>query len=296
MITPENYVSPTERRRRFRARLETGKTIWVPGVHDGLSARFAEQAGLEAVVVAGFAVSASLLGQPDAEIYSMTEIRTILQNIAAITSIPIMADGDNGFGNAISVMRTVQEFEAAGASSITIEDQAAPKRCPMIIDRPALVPFDEAIGKIRAAVEAKRDPETIIIARTDSLDIGEAIERCCAYAEAGADIIKPIWNDAKALENFRKLKKATGKPLSISIVDYVEKKFSRAEMEEVAAIATVPVGPILAVAQTLQKTFGTIRDRGYLTGSDIEKFSVEDFKTLIGFSEIERYERRYLPG
>jgi len=295
VIPNQTYVSPTERRRRFRARLAAGGTIWVPGAYDGLSARLAEQAGAEAVLLAGFAVSASLLGEADAEIYTMTEVRSVLRHMVNVTTVPIMADGDNGFGNALSVIRTVQEYEAAGATSITIEDQAAPKRCPMIIAKPALVPLTEAVGKIKAAVDARRDPETVIIARTDSLEVNEAIERACAYVEAGADVIKPIWDDADSLEKSRKLLKACQRPLSISIVEYIEEKFSIAEMEEVAAIATVPVAPIAAVAKTLQQTFTTIMQKKYLSGSDVSLMPVKEFKKAIGFEQIEAYERQYLP-
>lgn len=295
VIPNQTYVSPTERRRRFRARLKTGRTIWVPGVYDGLSARLAEQAGAEAIILAGFAVSASLLGEADAEIYTMTEVRSILRHMVNATTIPVMADGDNGFGNALSVIRTVQEYEAAGATSITIEDQAAPKRCPMIIDKPALVPFAEAVGKIKAAVDARRDPETVIVARTDSLDLNEAIDRACAYVEAGADVIKPIWDDIDSLEKSRQLLRACQRPLSISIVEYIEEKFTIEQMEEVAAIATVPVGPITAVAKTLQQTFDTILKKKYLSRSDIGRMPVKDFKKVIGFEQIEAYEHQYLP-
>ncbi len=163
--------------------------LLVPGVHDALSAAMAEQAGFKAVYLSGAAVAYTRLGSPDIGLVAMTEMADVLARIRERVALPIVIDGDTGFGNAIGVQRTVRAFERAGASAIQIEDQAFPKRCGHLRQK-SLIPAAEMAGKIRAALDAR--DETLIIARTDAIGVegfAAALDRAELYREAGADLI-----------------------------------------------------------------------------------------------------------
>ena len=178
-------------RKRLRARLKNGPLIVAPGIYDAYGARFVEQAGFEAVYMTGNGVSASLLGRPDVGLVDLTLIASHARRVAACVDIPLICDADTGYGNAVNVRRTVEEFEAAGVAAIHIEDQLSPKRCGQLPGARPVIVLGEAVGKIEAAVAARCDPDFIIIARTDSADghgLDEAIRRVKAYVRAGADV------------------------------------------------------------------------------------------------------------
>lgn len=180
-----------EVRKKFRALLEKPTCIIAPGVYDGLSALAAEMAGMEAVVMGGYGVSASRLARPDVGLLTMTEMAEQLKMICDAVNIPVIADGDTGYGNIINVERTVQEFEHAGAAAILLEDQEFPKRCGHMAGK-AVIPAEEHVQKLKAAVSARRDPDFVIIARCDArgpLGLDEAIRRGHLYLEAGVDML-----------------------------------------------------------------------------------------------------------
>lgn len=202
-----------------RTLIESGEPILTSGVHDALSARLIEKAGFKAAVMGGYATSACLLGKPDVGLLTMTEMSTQLRYICSATGIPVIADGDTGHGNAINVIRTVQEFEAAGAAGILLEDQVAPKKCGYMEGK-QVIPKEEHVRKIQAACEARRDPDFIIIARTDARSVNgpdDAIDRALAYKDAGADVLfveAPI--DVAELEEIARSIKA---PLVADIIE-----------------------------------------------------------------------------
>lgn len=180
-----------DQRRRMRALIRTQNPMVAPGVYDALSARLVEAAGFETVLVSGAAVAASLLGIPDVGLVTMSESLGQTRNIVNSVTIPVVADCDTGYGNPINVRRTVQEFESAGVAALFLEDQVTPKRCGHF-DGKELVSVDAMVQKWRAAVEARVDPEMLLIARTDALAVNgleDAIKRAQAYAKAGADMI-----------------------------------------------------------------------------------------------------------
>src|SRR5574341_1182824 len=179
-------------RQRLRARLTKGPVIIAPGIYDAYGARFVEQAGFEAAYMTGNGVSASLLGRPDVGLVDLTMITSHARRVAAAVDVPVICDADTGYGNAVSVRRTVEEFEAAGVAAIHIEDQASPKRCGQLPGARPVIELAEAVGKIEAALAARRDPDFIVIARTDAAEahgLDEAIRRARAFREAGADVI-----------------------------------------------------------------------------------------------------------
>ena len=167
------------------ARIRAGETVWAAGAYDALSALLAQQAGFTAIMSTGFGVSASFLGKPDMELYSMSENLSVVSNMVQTITVPVIADTDTGYGNALNVMRTVHEFERAGVSAMIFEDQQAPKRCPAVANQVEILPIDEAAGKIRAAVSARANPDTLIVARTDAMDEAEGIERAQALRGSG---------------------------------------------------------------------------------------------------------------
>src|SRR5919206_3947287 len=163
----------------------------VPGAYDGISARLVERTGFPAVYMSGYGTSASRLGLPDLGYAGLAEMADHARNLATAVTIPPIADADTGYGNALSVRRTVQAYEAAGVAALHIEDQVAPKRCGHLSGN-QIVPLAEFAGKIRAAVDARRDPDLLIIARTDAIsamDFDEALRRGEAAARAGADVL-----------------------------------------------------------------------------------------------------------
>lgn len=178
---------------RLRARLETGRLLVTPSCGDALSARLIEDAGFDAMFMSGFAVSAHRIGAPDAGLISYGEMRDAIRDICAVTRLPVLAEGDTGYGNAMNVRRTVAGYARAGAAAVMIEDQVAPKRCghtkgKLVVDRA------EAVDRVRAADDARRESgqDILIIARTDARHghgLDEALARAEAFHAAGADIL-----------------------------------------------------------------------------------------------------------
>ncbi|MHB1159916.1 MAG: isocitrate lyase/PEP mutase family protein [Chloroflexota bacterium] len=180
-----------EQRRRFRELLRRPGPIVAPGVYDCLTAMLVEQAGFEAVNITGAGVVASVLGLPDVGLITMSEVLAQSKNITRSIKIPVVADCDTGYGNALNAMRTIQEFEAAGVAALFIEDQVAPKKCGHFEGK-QLISRHEMVGKIKAAVAARSNPDLVIMARTDAravYGLREALDRAQAYAEAGAEIL-----------------------------------------------------------------------------------------------------------
>jgi 2-methylisocitrate lyase-like PEP mutase family enzyme len=178
-------------RRTLRGLVEPKNGLVVPGAYDGVSARLVERAGFPAVYMTGYGTSASRLGLPDLGYAGLAEMADQARNLAAAVSIPLIADADTGYGNALGVRRTVQAYEAAGVAALHIEDQIAPKRCGHLSGH-QIVPLAEFTGKIRAAVDARRDPDLLIIARTDAISavgFDEALRRGDGAVRAGADVL-----------------------------------------------------------------------------------------------------------
>ncbi len=178
-------------RRTLRHLIEPKNGLVVPGAYDGVSARLVERAGFPVVYMTGYGTSASRLGLPDLGYAGLAEMADHARNLAAAVSIPLIADADTGYGNALGVRRTVQAYETAGVAALHIEDQVAPKRCGHLSGH-QIVPLAEFAGKIRAAADARRDPDLLIIARTDAISavgFDEALRRGEAAVRAGADVL-----------------------------------------------------------------------------------------------------------
>jgi 2,3-dimethylmalate lyase len=175
----------------LRERFEAGEMVLAPGCYDALGARLVEEAGFPAAYMTGFGSAASHLGRPDIGLMSLTEMVDNAHRIAQAVDIPVIADADTGYGNSINVIRTVQEYEAAGVSAIHLEDQVTPKKCGHMEGK-VVVPAGEMAAKVAAAVAARRSPDFLIIARTDARAVeglDGALARARVYREAGADVL-----------------------------------------------------------------------------------------------------------
>src|SRR5881392_443142 len=177
---------------RLRQLLSGPDLIVAPGAYDALSARLIAQSGFSAIYMTGFGTAASVLGQPDVGLLTMSEMVSRAGALAAVTGdIPLIADADTGYGNPINVRRTIHEYERAGVAGLHIEDQVWPKKCGHMEGK-QVIPMEEMAQKIRAAVDARQDPDFVIIARTDANAVNgleDALRRGQAYREAGADVI-----------------------------------------------------------------------------------------------------------
>ncbi len=175
----------------LRDTLRDGRSRLVVSVYDALTARLAEVAGCEILHVTGFGAAASITGGPDIGLVTMTEMVEVCRRICTAVELPVIADADTGYGNPLNVIRTIRAFEAAGASGLHIEDQVTPKRCGHMTGK-AVISTADMVAKIEAATDARRDPNFVIIARTDARAVegmDAAIERALAYREAGADVL-----------------------------------------------------------------------------------------------------------
>lgn len=270
-----------DRRARFRDRLNAGNTIWAAGAYDALSAIVIEQAGFDAVFTTGFGISAGLLGAPDIGLYTMTENLQAVRGIARAIDCPLIADGDTGYGDANNVIRTVKEFEAAGAYGITLEDQVSPKKCPLLPGDVHLLEIDIAADKIRAAVDSREDSNFLIIARTDAPDPAETMERAHCYAEAGADLIQPVGRAIPDLAALAKLKGICGRPLFIMIAKWFADIVPE-ELNGIAGVATFPLVALFSATAGMQQNLQAAAASCKITALPAPVIAAKDFETLIG--------------
>jgi methylisocitrate lyase len=287
---------PSKATPEFHDRVVNQKTVWSAGAYDALSARFIQGAGFDAVMTSGFGVSASHLGLPDAELYTMSENLAVVRNVTGVVDIPVIADIDTAYGNAINAMRTVREFEATGVSAVIMEDQVSPKRCPICVGGVEVVSLDEAVGKIKAAAAARTNPNMLIIARTDVATEAEAIERGKAYVAAGADIIQPISKCFSSIEGLRALRQAVGVPLSLQVLGWLEKKLSPKEIESVAGMATFALVPLMSAAAALKENLAQLYKDKSSANLPRPVMAHDPFVEFIGFKEIEAQQLEYLPN
>ncbi|MCH6265305.1 isocitrate lyase/PEP mutase family protein [Neobacillus citreus] len=279
----------------LRKMVKEKEFIYTAGAYDSLSAILIERAGFDAVFTTGFGISASSLGLPDAELYTATENLQVVQNIVNAVSVPVIADADTGYGNAINVMRTVRQFEKAGVAGITLEDQVVPKRCPLgISSKPELISLEEGVAKIKAAVDARTDEDFVIIARTDA-EGEEAVKRANAYIEAGADFIQPLSyvnGDEYGLARFGK---ALARPLSVQMTVFAGSGLPEELLREMnAKFIHFPLVPLLLASAAVQKGLSELLKFKKTKEMDTEMMSLSEFKEIIGFKEIESLQDKYL--
>ena len=287
-------------RKRLRARLKSGPLIVAPGIYDAYGARFVEQAGFEAVYMTGNGVSASLLGCPDVGLVDLTLIASHAHRVASCVGIPLICDADTGYGNAVNVRRTVEEFEAAGVAAIHIEDQVSPKRCGQLPGARPVIAFAEAVGKIEAAVAARRDPDFIIIARTDSADglgLDEAIRRVNAYVKAGADVaFVELKSTPNLLDDLKRVTSSVAAPCFVN-VDAGGKlgELTAAEIEQLGLrIAIYPGLARGAAGFAIREALAALKRDGNTRAVRGRMLTQQEYTGALGLSEIEQWEQKYV--
>ena len=204
---------------QLRSLLSNPEILVVPGAADALTARLVEEAGFEAVYATGAGIANLHFALPDIGLLTMTEMVEQIRRISQAVTIPVIADADTGYGNPLNVMRTVQAYEAAGVAAIQIEDQVAPKRCGHFSGK-EVIPAEEMVEKLRAALVARKDPDFVVIARTDSLathGVEEAVRRANLYAQSGADLI--FIEAPTSLEVIRSLPQRVSAPLLFNMTE-----------------------------------------------------------------------------
>src|SRR5918993_5646507 len=258
----------TTARQILRRRLTGGPMIVAPGIYDAYGARFVEQAGFEAVYMTGNGVSASLLGRPDVGLIDLTLLSQHAHRAAACVDIPLICDADTGYGNAVNVRHTVREFEAAGVAAIHIEDQVAPKRCGHLPGSRPVVDMNEQVGKIEAAVAARRDPDFMIIARTDAASghgLDEAIRRGKAYREAGADIVfVELKSSPKIVDELKRVTAEIDAPCLVNVEEIGELgQLTAAELDAIGLrIAIYPGLGRYAAGYGIREALGALKQDG----------------------------------
>lgn len=270
-----------------------------PGVYDCLSAKLAERAGYEMALLTGAGVAASLLGVPDVGLLTLTELATQARNICRAASLPILADAETGYGNAINVMRTVRELEAAGVAGLFIEDQVTPKRCGHFEGK-ELISVEEMEGKIRAACEARRDPDLVLMARTDArevLGLDEAIRRARAYVAAGADTI--FIEAPHTLGDLRRIGRAVNVPQLANLVEGGKTPLvSVAELEAMGFKVVSFSGSLQRAAiQAMAEFLDVLKKEGSVASLyPGHVVSLGERSELLGLPAFYELERRFLPG
>ena len=275
----------SSKQRNLKALIQRGEIVAAPGAYDALSALLIEQAGFDAIYLTGNGQAASMLGLPDVGLITLTEMAERVRAIRAICLAPLIADADVGYGSLINVRRAVQELEAAGASAIQLEDQISPKKCGHELGR-SIVSVDEMAQRLRAAVDGRKSPDTLIIARTDArttYGLAEAIRRGCAYAAAGADVIF-----VKSPETEAELQEVTRRIPVPTLANMVETGrtpyLSARRLGELGfAVAIYPASAFLAATYAVRTAMEQLKRHGRI--EDMSRLvTLHEYHDVLGFS------------
>jgi len=282
---------PEQKRRLLRERLASGDLLRFPGAFNPLSARLVERKGFEGVYISGAVLSADL-GLPDIGLTTLSEVAGRGQQIARMTELPAIIDADTGFGEPMNVARTIQTLEDAGLSGTHIEDQVNPKRCGHL-DGKAVVDDDTAIKRIRAAVDARRDPDFLIMARTDIRAVeglDAAIDRAKALVDAGADAIFP--EAMRTLDEFAAVRAAVDVPILANMTEFGKSElFSVDRLRDVGVnIVIWPVSLLRIAMGAAGRALDTLIDEGHLTSRLGEMQHRADLYDLIDYEGYTRFD------
>ena len=286
---------------RLRELLAGPDLIVAPGAYDALSARLIAQAGFPAVYMTGFGTAASVLGQPDVGLLTMSEMVSRAAAISAVIAsvagdLPLIADADTGYGNPINVRRTIREYERAGVAGVHIEDQVWPKKCGHMEGK-QVIPMDEMVQKVRAAVEARQDPDFVIIARTDANAVHgleDAIRRGKAYHEAGADVI--FIEAPRSMTELRSIAQAfPGVPL---LFNWAESgKTPPLPLEEIRTLGfklvIFPVSLLFAATYSMLGLLEVLKQGQTPASFSSQMVTFSQFTEHIGLPDIQALEKRY---
>lgn len=281
----------------LKTRLDAGQTILAPGIYDAFSALVAEQAGFEALYLSGASIAYTALGRSDVGLTTYTEVSETLARITERVRTPVIVDGDTGFGNALNVQRTVRGFERAGAAMIQLEDQGFPKRCGHLSGK-TVVPAQEMCGKLKAALDARTDARTLILARTDAVAVeglDAALDRAERYVECGVDALF-----VEALRTGEQMDAACGRfasriPLLANMVEggQTPVESAKALAQRGFRLVIFPGGTMRAVAHTLQGYYASLREHGTTAPWRGRMLDFDGLNEVIGTPELLASGKRY---
>jgi len=285
------HTPPAEKRRLFRERLASGELLRFPGAFNPLSARLIERKGFDGVYISGAVLSADL-GLPDIGLTTLTEVTGRTQQIARMTELPAIVDADTGFGEPMNVARTIQTLEDAGVAGTHIEDQVNPKRCGHL-DGKSVVDSDTAIKRIRAAADARRDPNFLIMARTDIAAVeghAAAIDRAKALVDAGADAIFP--EAMRSLDEFAAVRAAIDVPILANMTEFGKSElFSTRQLAEVGVnIVIWPVSTLRLAMGAAERGLDTLNAEGHLTSMLGEMQHRADLYDLVDYESYNHFD------
>jgi 2-methylisocitrate lyase-like PEP mutase family enzyme len=287
-------VTPTA---GLRARLARAPILLAPGVHDALTALLATNAGAECLYVSGAAIAYTRLGRPDIGLVSMSEVVETVALIRDRVVTPLVVDADNGYGNALNVQRTVRLFERAGANALQLEDQSYPKRCGHLAEK-HLISAAEMAGKIKAAVDARANTNTLIIARTDAIAVegfAAAIDRAHRYAEVGADVL--FVEAPGTASELSKIVAALGQrlPLMANMVEGgLTPMSSAAELQDIGfSLVIFPGGIVRATARAAQDFYAALQRDGTTQAFRNRMFDFDALNDVIGTRDMLEQAKRY---
>ena len=281
-----------KRTTRFRLLIEAPEILVLPGAHDALCIRLAEQAGFQAVTCGGYSATASLLGAPDVQQLGMIEMADMYARLCDATELPLFADADTGYGNTTNVARTVRAYERAGVAGLFIEDQVSPKRCGHM-DSKQVVGAAEMVAKLKAALDARVDADLVLCARTDARAVhglDEAIERCQLYREAGADL---LFVDAPlSIEELRRVCSEIDGPCLANLVEGGKTPIlSARQLDEMGfAAVTWPVSASYAIARAVADVYAALLRDGTTNAVRNGMTDFADFNALVGLAQVREAE------
>ena len=284
-----------KRSTQLRKLFESDGIIVAPGAHDALTAKIIEKTGFPAVYMTGYGQAASHLARPDVGLLTMSEMVARAAAIVEAVEVPVIADADTGFGNAINVMRTVREYEKAGVACIQLEDQLMPKKCGHMLGR-QVVSKEEMIGKIKAAVDARRDQDFMIMARTDArtvLGIEEALERGLAYQEAGADII--FIESPESEEEMKMINETISVYTLANMVEGGRTPLLLNEQLEKLGFNLViyPTASTYVTTKAMMVLMERLAEEGTTANMISDMVSFSEFNDLIGLTKVRELEAKY---
>ncbi len=280
---------------RLRALLSADAPVVAPGAFNALFARLIEDAGFDAVYLTGAGVANALLGQPDLGLVTMSEMVMVAERICEVVDVPVIADGDTGYGGVHNVARTVAAYERAGVAAIQIEDQQLPKRCGHLSGK-SLVTTEEMEQKIRAAAAARSDPEFVIVARTDAAGVDgfdAAVERANQYLAAGADVI--FGEALESREEFSRFRSEVDAPLLANMTEFGRSPLlSRQELEDIGyAIALYPVTGLRVAMKAVDEAYAELAASGTQADFVGRMQTRAELYDLIGYDGYEARDREY---
>ena len=279
----------------IRQALSQSGQIIMPGVYDALSAKIAARSGFEVIFITGYSLSATLLGEPDFGLLTQTEVIAAAQRICSVVETPVIVDADTGYGNAINVIRTVRDLIGAGAAGMFLEDQVWPKRCGHMKGK-QVIPLDEQLKKLKAALEAKQNRDFFIVARTDSrqaLGLNAAIERGIAFKEAGADAVFIEAPESK--DEMKEISKQVPGPLVANMLERgVTPLMGPNELKELGFDLVVwPLAPLYSVAKSLTEVYTTLRRDGSTLAILDRLMPFDEFNRIVGLDEKYALDAKY---